>query len=229
MTVAENDEAQEEQPGGAPAWMLTYGDTVTLLVTFFVMLLTFSTPNDEDFGRFAAGLLPGGRQMALFAGVPGENNLAPDRRRLSAGRLDRDGAEKPPLNNESALDELTRHYPAIDVAQLRGLKGALLIRIPLVELFGTDVKLVSEGERALDYAVKVARGRAYSIVVRAELGSGLPPAEREARSLARAAQVVQYLRQSPGKACQEVGLSDNVELGDSPLGEGQCEIIMLEV
>jgi chemotaxis protein MotB len=34
------DEPQEE---GAPAWMNTYGDMVTLVLTFFVLLFSFST------------------------------------------------------------------------------------------------------------------------------------------------------------------------------------------
>lgn len=35
-------------PEGAPAWMVTYGDMVTLLLTFFVLLLTFMEPKEED-------------------------------------------------------------------------------------------------------------------------------------------------------------------------------------
>lgn len=34
--------------GGAPEWMVTYGDLVTLLLTFFVLLLTFMEPKEED-------------------------------------------------------------------------------------------------------------------------------------------------------------------------------------
>ena len=33
---------EEEQPKGSPIWMTTYGDMVTLLLTFFVMLFAFS-------------------------------------------------------------------------------------------------------------------------------------------------------------------------------------------
>lgn len=34
---------QEDNPPGAPAWMTTYGDMVTLVLTFFVLLFSFST------------------------------------------------------------------------------------------------------------------------------------------------------------------------------------------
>lgn len=39
----------DEVPPGAPAWMTTYGDMVTLLLCFFVMLLSFSTIQEAKF------------------------------------------------------------------------------------------------------------------------------------------------------------------------------------
>ncbi len=53
-----------QDSGGAPAWMVTYGDLMSLLLTFFVLLLSFSTINEEDFReaimslRGALGVLP---------------------------------------------------------------------------------------------------------------------------------------------------------------------------
>ena len=40
----------------APAWMTTYGDMVTLLLTFFVLMLTFSTIDKEKFSMVANSL-----------------------------------------------------------------------------------------------------------------------------------------------------------------------------
>ena len=39
---------RERKEAGAPAWMVTYGDMVTLLLTFFVMLLAMSEVKKED-------------------------------------------------------------------------------------------------------------------------------------------------------------------------------------
>ncbi|MEQ8768574.1 MAG: flagellar motor protein MotB [Planctomycetota bacterium] len=38
----------EEEPKGAPEWVVTFGDMISLLVTFFVLLLTFSTLDDNE-------------------------------------------------------------------------------------------------------------------------------------------------------------------------------------
>lgn len=59
--------------GGAPAWMNTYGDMVTLLLCFFVLLFSMSTINQEKFqkimeyftgaGEYMADILPGGEAL----------------------------------------------------------------------------------------------------------------------------------------------------------------------
>jgi chemotaxis protein MotB len=55
---------------GAPAWMVTYGDMVTLLLTFFVLLLAMSEVKEEErliefmqAVREAFGYIGGGRQL----------------------------------------------------------------------------------------------------------------------------------------------------------------------
>ena len=39
---------KEQKPAGAPEWMCTYGDMVTLLLTFFVLLLSMSEIKKEE-------------------------------------------------------------------------------------------------------------------------------------------------------------------------------------
>lgn len=45
MAVAKK---QKKEEAGAPAWMVTYGDMVTLLLTFFVLLLSMSELKKEE-------------------------------------------------------------------------------------------------------------------------------------------------------------------------------------
>ncbi|MCX8065063.1 MAG: flagellar motor protein MotB [Candidatus Hydrogenedentes bacterium] len=44
--------------GGAPGWVVTYGDMMSLLLTFFILLAAFSTISEEDFKK-AMGSLEG--------------------------------------------------------------------------------------------------------------------------------------------------------------------------
>lgn len=45
--MAREKKKKDEAVGGAPAWMVTYGDLMSLLLTFFVLLLSFSTITEE--------------------------------------------------------------------------------------------------------------------------------------------------------------------------------------
>lgn len=50
---------EEEAPQGAPAWMSTYGDMVTLLLTFFVLLFSMSTIDAEKYKSFISSFTGG--------------------------------------------------------------------------------------------------------------------------------------------------------------------------
>ncbi len=219
----------DEQQGGAPVWMMTYGDSVTLLLTFFVLLLTFSTPDPESFQHLSVGLTTGGRRLGMFDAAMGQDSIGPDERRLMSSRLDSEGAEKPPTETAELIQEMKHHYTEIDIARLQDLKGALVVRIPVVELFGTGTQVTESGGKVLEKFVKMTRAKPYSVIVRVEAAADLPEQQRRARSLAMAARVVRYISERAGKACPDIGLSDNAELSGPAVGRGQCEITMLEV
>ena len=64
---------ERQVAAGAPAWMVTYGDLVTLLLTFFVMLLAMSeVKKDERFIDFMQAI------KAAFGYVGGVRSIPPD-------------------------------------------------------------------------------------------------------------------------------------------------------
>ncbi len=226
MPLEPTTEPAEEQGGGAPTWMLTYGDTVTLLLTFFVLLLTFSTPDEEGFAELAKGLMAGARFPPLAEDGEQGNRMTQEEQRLTASRLDSGGAEKPPMYSEDPIEALQRHYESLDIENLPDLKGGRVIRIPLVDLFGTEDELVPEGRKILTYVVKVLRGKRHSVVVRAQT------AEKDEEGLLGigfSMQVAGFLRAAAGGACADIGISSSIELLSGTSKPGTCEITLLEV
>ena len=47
---------EDTPPAGSPGWMTTYGDMMSLLLTFFILLVSFSTMEIEKFKAAAASL-----------------------------------------------------------------------------------------------------------------------------------------------------------------------------
>jgi chemotaxis protein MotB len=54
--VSERRKPEEPQEEGSPAWMNTYGDMVTLVLTFFVLLFSFSTVDSAKWADVATSL-----------------------------------------------------------------------------------------------------------------------------------------------------------------------------
>lgn len=58
-----------EGEGGAPGWVVTYGDMMSLLLTFFILLLSFSTISEEAFKKAASSL------QGAFGALPSFNHI----------------------------------------------------------------------------------------------------------------------------------------------------------
>jgi len=54
--VAKKPVPEDEGMPGAPFWMTTYGDMVTLLLTFFILMFAMSSINEQKFLQAAASL-----------------------------------------------------------------------------------------------------------------------------------------------------------------------------
>ncbi|MBN2133936.1 MAG: hypothetical protein JW741_30820 [Sedimentisphaerales bacterium] len=56
---------EPEDSGGAPEWMVTFSDCMTLLLTFFVLLISFSSFDEKVFKRMESALAEGLSSISL--------------------------------------------------------------------------------------------------------------------------------------------------------------------
>ena len=80
--------AQEKKcpPEGLPGWMATYGDLVTLLLCFFVLLYAFSTTDSQKFKNLIMSF------KGTFGVMKGGKTISPDAL-LSSARVEYKGSE----------------------------------------------------------------------------------------------------------------------------------------
>lgn len=92
----------KDTSGEIPPWFMTYSDVITLLMTFFILLLTFSSSDPETFERMKITTFGAGGSD----GVAGQRTDSMDREsvtfryRPQKARLTRHGSESPPSESE---------------------------------------------------------------------------------------------------------------------------------
>jgi chemotaxis protein MotB len=95
---------------------MTYSDVITLLMTFFILLLTFATNEPESFERM---------QIAVFGGsgatgVAGDTENAVDqdsvvvRYRPNSSRMANRGSEMPPMESDPVKESLAKGLKSLD-------------------------------------------------------------------------------------------------------------------
>ena len=68
--MARGRRSRDDEEPRVPGWVVTYGDMMSLLLTFFVLMISFSTIHEEEFEKAIAslhgafGMLP--REMTLI-------------------------------------------------------------------------------------------------------------------------------------------------------------------
>lgn len=151
---------KHEEHVNAEAWAIPYGDLVTLLLAFFVVMYAISSVNEGRFRQAAESL------NAAFAGTPKTVNPVQigEVPVQSPGSLPHSSVLPPPLSEGSgANEELTGASAEIDEAALDNLKSQDLmslkdlaeeVRQGLQGLINDDVIRVREHERHLEVEIK---------------------------------------------------------------------------
>ena len=105
----------EEPADDVPAWVMTFSDVITLLMTFFILLLTFATNTPETFDRLQVTMFGGGGSTGFVSEVEGmDRDELLTRMRARVGRTTAAGSAMPPLYSDPTFASLEKNFAGLE-------------------------------------------------------------------------------------------------------------------
>ena len=184
---------EEDDPPGVPAWVVTYGDMMSLLLTFFIMLVSMSELKDEGKNRAALNSM-----KKIFgpvegtSGVPGRtfNNRSTIEHMSSKSEKNKTGIEKGNINSAGS-GGAEKSVKSVNHGEIVTIGGSLEFDQFSTELVGESVSNLNRILEAIKRVPNrvIVRGHSFAEPLRRK------PQFRDQHDLsfARASSVAQYL------------------------------------
>jgi flagellar motor protein MotB len=141
-------EVKSDQPDDIPPWFMTYSDVITLLMTFFILLLTFATTEPERFEKITVSF----NGEAGATGVAGHKHKQLDkdswsqRVRPRAARIALNGSEISPEVKESSTAAVGRGLEGVNEEQAsKDVMNSYSLDLKIGELVNENNNLTSKG------------------------------------------------------------------------------------
>jgi len=214
----EEKQAEADEAPGAPEWMVTFSDCMTLLLTFFVLLLSFSSFDEKVFLRLQAiyssnfsAIIPVSRsdRDALWNIPPVRYVAEPEK-----------GSEKE-TGIPGDADGLMRHTGIVD------LHMGLTFVIPSKRVFwGKGTAISAEGRNIMD-KIRLFLRETSSRVVISEIG----PSDNmsyENLGLPRAWAVMEYITKERNLERDRFSISPTSSLDQKTHGYGRSGATAME-
>ena len=193
------EKAPPPPPDDVPLWFMTYSDVITLMMTFFILLLTFATNEPERFEQMKVAVF-GASGAPGLAGDPSEgveNDSWVMRTRSRSSRLTNRGSEMPPLDRQASLATLDKGLSGLEEDEHQLILNVVTMDVPARQFATADGKLYEFGMRNLELVADMLTRKAYEITFEVA-----HPSE-----LARANVCVQYLFQQHSIASERLGVA----------------------
>ncbi len=208
-----NISMEEDEPAGAPEWMVTFSDCMTLLLTFFVLLLSFSSFDEDKIQRL-------GRSFALALTSIGTSDMknqdSINEKQPSSKEVKAEGSEIPSNTAEETTNFMKEKRP-LDYQNLK------VFTIESRDFFVGDTHLISsEGRKALETLANYLNGRIGRIVV-SENG----PNGNTSLGLNRSITVMEHLTKEHTVNKSRFNISCNTTMRQPPR-KRQLEITLLD-
>ena len=135
--------------GDIPAWFMTYSDVITLLMTFFILLLTFATNEPERFERIQVSMFGEGGSTGIAGhkldGI--ERDSWVYRIRPRSARMVMRGTEMPPFKNDPTIAKASGELAGIEDPGDIDLSRTFKIELPLNHLIDANGQITDKGEQ----------------------------------------------------------------------------------
>ncbi|MCA9215911.1 MAG: flagellar motor protein MotB, partial [Planctomycetales bacterium] len=138
---------------------------ITLLMTFFILLLTFATNEPESFERMQVSMFSGGGASGIAgpSQTPTELDSIIMRVRSRAGRLTTRGSEIPPSNRDPSLRSLAKGLQGLEDDERRQLSSQHSATIALAELVNQKGEVTAMGNQQLKMLARNIRRRPFDV------------------------------------------------------------------
>ena len=171
---------EDDAPPGVPEWVVTYGDMMSLLLTFFIMLVSLSEISDEKRYRDVLASLNDRLGYASSApappgGTPAANAELSGRKQAGRAATDAPGAGGTPRPTS----------PGPRTLLTRETRGRPVSAGPAVVFVPEKEELAGSAGTVLGTLAETLRGKPQKVELRAFAGGDAALAHRRARTVLR--------------------------------------------
>jgi len=139
MSEQEKQPVTEDAPVGAPAWMLTFCDCMTLLLTFFVLLLSFSSFDPASLKRLAGAMSHKAAPAISRDENPGDASLVKEVQPI-IDRTDKGAEKKRTFQNQEVVKNPRKAETPLETDAYH---EEAVLNIPLDKLFLGDSSILT--------------------------------------------------------------------------------------
>jgi len=213
----EKEKQEDDGPQGAPEWMVTFSDCMTLLLTFFVLLLSFSEFGPDDLpsiGKVMAEAMPS-------TGIVTRSDKSSTMKNIHFQQVEKivDGTETKTDSKDKNNNNYMKEKKPLDFRNLK------VFSIASNKVFwGSGTALTKDGQMILDSLSKYIH-KIPSRVVISENG----PGPNKNLGFTRALSIIKYMSESGGidKDCLSLSASCTVVKKNSS-AKRMVEITLLD-
>lgn len=191
--------------GHGASWIVTYSDMITLLMTLFIVIVTFGSRSQDRAGKKNDSLVGGKGGSGAASLTPfGGDKTAVLLRVTALGRSVIHGSESAPTYSDLSSEPVESVLSALKEAPPGRLSDNFCLRVSGDFLFADGDRLSESGARALGSIASAVRQLPYDIQIQVNSQERLP----------RASRVMQYLFQMANIHPGRIGIGVRPTDGD---------------